>query len=297
MLRYLFLASLVVVGLAAPVSAQIFFSDNFNRASLGSPVPGPGGAYSSTAPAGSAVTVTGTVLQIANATGTNNDAFTASQIGLGLTTLTAVGRPMEWRFNMRSSILPTGFNTSQFGVAVALAATSTNLNTANGYAVVFGRNGSNVIELVSFNSGLDANTNLTSIIASGANPLGAAGTDFGSIRVTFNPLTNNWQLFVRDDGASGFTDPYTGTISQVGSTTANSTFVGSTVNQTGFYFGYNTAGQSATFDNMTIAAIPEPTTWALIGLGTAALGGGVWRLRRKKSAILNSEVVIDEAAE
>jgi hypothetical protein len=297
LLRYLFLASLTVVGLAAPISAQTFFSDNFNRVTLGSPVPGPGGAYASIAPAGSAVTVTGSVLQIANATGTANDAYTASQIGLGFTTLSGLGRSIEWRFNMRSSILPTGFNNNQFGVAVVLAATSTNFNTANGYAVAFGRNGSNVIELVSFNSGLDANANLTSIIASGTNPFGATGTDFGSVRVVYNALNNNWQLFIRDDGSSGFTDPYSGTISQVGATTANSTFVGSTVNQTGFYFGYNTAGQSATFDNMTIAAIPEPTTWGLIGLGTAALGGGVWRLRRKKAAILNSEVEINEAAE
>lgn len=297
MLRYLFLASLTVVGLAAPVSAQTFFSDNFNRVTLGSPVPGPGGAYSSTTPAGSTVTVTGSVLQIANPTGAGSDAFTASQIGLGFTTLTAVARPMEWRFNMRSSVLPTGFNGSQYGVAVVLAATSTNFNTASGYAVAFGRNGSNVIELVSFVNGLDANANLTSIIASGTSPLGAGGTDFGSIRVTYNAVTNNWQLFIRDDGTSGFADPYSGSISQVGATTANSTFVGSTVNQTGFFFNYNTAGQTATYDNMTIAAIPEPTTWALIGLGTVALGGGVWRLRRNKSAILNSEVVVDEAAE
>ncbi|HQR08955.1 MAG TPA: PEP-CTERM sorting domain-containing protein [Gemmatales bacterium] len=296
MLRHLLLASLTVVGLAAPVSAQTFFSDNFNRVTLGSPVPGPGGAYASNTPAGSAVTVTGSVLQIANATGTSNDAFTASQV-VGYTTLTGVARPMEWRFNMKSSILPTGFNGSQFGVAVALAASTTNFNTAFGYAVVFGRNGSNVIELVSFTGGLDANANLTSIIASGTNPLGAGGTDFGSVRVTFNPLTNNWQLFVRDDGTTAFANPMTGTISQVGATTANNTFVGSTVNQTGFYFNYNTAGQNAQFDNMTIAAIPEPTTWALIGLGTVALGGGFWRLRRKNSAILNSEVVVDEAAE
>ncbi|MFT3883518.1 MAG: PEP-CTERM sorting domain-containing protein [Gemmatales bacterium] len=296
MLRYLLLASLTVVGLAAPVSAQTFFSDNFNRATLGSPVPGPGGAYTSTAPAGSAVTVTGTVLQIANATGTNNDAFTVSTIP-GYTTLSAVGRFLDFRFNFRSSVLPTGFNTGQFGVAVAIAATSTNLNTANGYAVVFGRNGSNAIELVSFSGGLDANANLTSIIATGSNPLGAGGTDFGSVRVTYSPSTNQWQLFVRDDGTVGFTDPFTGSIPQVGGPTVNNTFVGSSVNQIGAFYNYNTAGQTATFDNFTIVSVPEPTTWALIGLGTAGLAGGVWRLRRKKAAILNSEVEINEAAE
>lgn len=193
---------------------------------------------------------------------------------------------------MRINVSPTGFGTSQNGIAVVLAASATDLDAASGYAVVFGRNGSQ-FEIVSFNTGLDGT--LTAFAASTVAPL-ASNTNFASVRVTYNPVTDNWQLFVRDDGATTFTDPYSGTINAVSGLVNNTTFTSTSgLNQVGAYLSYDTTnGRTGSFDNFTIAAVPEPTTWALIGLSAAGLIGGVYRYRRGATKTLNTEVDVEE---
>jgi hypothetical protein len=294
LIRHLLAATVAVLSFTVPAYAQLYFRDNFNRSTLGSPVPGPGGAYSTSLPAGSTATVTGSVLQLDNGSANNGNMYVASQIGNSFPQLSALPRWIEWRFNFQIDTNPTGFDGSENGIAYVLAATSNNFDTANGYAVVFERAGNNTIELVSFNGGLVADTNMTSIIASGTNPMGGGGTNFASIRVTYNPVGNNWQLFVRNDGSGGFTDPYSGTLTQVGSTTSNNTFTSATLSHTGAYLSYDTTdGRTATFDNFTIAAVPEPTTWALIGLSAAGVVGGIYRWRRNAKKTLNTEVDVE----
>jgi hypothetical protein len=51
------------------------------------------------------------------------------------------------------------------------------------------------------------------------------GTNYLSIKVTYNPNTDQWELFVRNDGASAFADPTTGTLVSQG-TAVNTTYVG-----------------------------------------------------------------------
>lgn len=289
------LATLVAIGLVTPASAQLFFRDNFNRTAniVGSnPSTGPGSTYTGTIPANVTASTTGTVLQINNTTANNGNAFAASTMSAGFTSLSTLPRWTQWTFNMRISSAPTGFDAGEFGIATVLASTTNDFDSSNGYAVVFGRNGSNVFELVSFNGGLDADANMTSIIASAA----FTATNFASLRVTYNPVGNNWQLFLRDDGNSAFTDPLTGVTTQAGTTQSNNTFTGVTANLTGYYDSYGTTdGIIGTWDNMTVAAVPEPTTWALIGLGATALVGGVYRLRRGNKKLLNTEVDLEEA--
>ncbi|HMO36727.1 MAG TPA: PEP-CTERM sorting domain-containing protein [Gemmatales bacterium] len=295
MLRIALSASVLACGVAAPASAQLYFRDNFNRTTLSSPSPGPGGAYSATMPTGSSVTVTGTVLQLSNGTADNGNMFVASAIENSFPQLSALPRWIEWRFNFRISVNPSGFDGSENGIAYVLAATSGNFDAANGYAVVFERNGNNQIELVSFNNGLGADSNMTSIIATGNNPLGGGGTNYGSIRVTYNPVGNNWQLFVRNDGGTSFTDPYSGTINQVGATTSNNTFTSVDLTHTGAYLSFDsTNNRTGTFDNFTIAAVPEPTTWALMGMSALGLVTGCYRYRRGIRSSLETEVETEE---
>jgi PEP-CTERM motif len=46
-------------------------------------------------------------------------------------------------------------------------------------------------------------------------------------------------------------------------------------------FVFSTGVGTITFDDFEITAIPEPTTWVLIGLGTAFV---LWRIRRRSIA-------------
>lgn len=297
MLRHLLAATVAVVSFAAPASAQLYFRDNFGTTgNLNGrvPSPGPGGTYSATVPTNATASSPSGALVLANTTATNGNVYGSATIGNGFTSLNALPRWIEWRFNMRSSVTPTGMDGTEFGLATVLAASSTNLDTADGYAVVYRVQGGNVqLQLVRFTGGLDADSNITNIINSGANPLGTA-TDFASFRITYNPVGNNWQFFFRDDGAIGFTDPYSGgAFTQIGGTVSDNTFVGAGVNQVGAYFSYGSGSQTATFDNFTIAAVPEPTTWALIGLSAAGLIGGVYRYRRGAAKTLNTEVDVE----
>ncbi len=78
-------------------------------------------------------------------------------------------------------------------------------------------------------------------------------------------------------------------------TTTGVTFNQSIVspNAAGFAFpSVNSGGQGRFGPNFifTISAVPEPTTWALIGIGVTAGLGGVWRYRRRKTLELEQTV-------
>ena len=294
-----YLMSLMLSACAvAPVFSQSFFRDTFNRAdntALGSPSGPSAGGYTESVTNPADARILSNQLDITNgaAGAISGNSYASALSGNGFTNLAAQTRWVQWTFNMRynRATAPVGFDAGEYAIATVLTGTSTTLTGGNGYAVVYGRNNTNTIELVRFTGGLDADANLTSLIATGANPLGTVN-DFGSFRVTFNPNTNVWQLFLRDDGAGAFVDPISGVNTLVGSAT-DSTFTASG-NAVGFYWNHGgTNNQTAQFDNMTFAAVPEPTTWAMIGLGGTALVTGVWRLRRRKSTIMNTEVIND----
>lgn len=295
MFHRILLATVVAVSLAAPASAQLFYRDLFttngNLQGRG-PSSGVGGTYTATVPTNASATTTGGTLVLANTSSTNNNVFGAATLGGGFSTLASLPRWIEWRFNMRLSLAPTGFGGTQFGSAVILAANNTNLDngSAAGWALTYTNNGAaSAFQLVRFAAGMTGT--LTSVVASGNNPISPA-TDFASIRVTYNPVGNNWQLFFRDDGGSAV-DPYTGGAYTLAGTASSSVNTGAGINQTGFYYSYGSGSQTATFDNFTVAAVPEPTTWALIGLGVTGLAGGIYRYRRNSKKLLNSEVDVE----
>ncbi|MCK9590352.1 MAG: PEP-CTERM sorting domain-containing protein [Terrimicrobiaceae bacterium] len=187
---------------------------------------------------------------------------------------------VTWNFNTQQIRTdPSGFDGGNYGVAFVLGSTSSDITTGNGYAVVLGGSGStDPVRLVSFTGGLELNSNLTDVI-SATSPLNDIGNSYMSIRVTFDTTTDTWTLLGRDDGASSFTDPTTGTLSSLGSAN-NSTFVASTLTSFGMLWNYSTtASQTAQFDNISIAVVPEPQTWVLMGIGGAFM---LWNLRRRR---------------
>ncbi|AXT18764.1 T9SS C-terminal target domain-containing protein [Flavobacteriaceae bacterium AU392] len=169
---------------------------------------------------------------------------------------------VTWEFNMRKNVgNPSGFNSGQTGGAFILGSTDSDITQGNGYAVVLGGPGANdEIRLVSYTGGIDANSNLTDVIA--------AGTDFEnshvSIRVVYSPLTNIWELFVRDDGDS-FNNPVSIDASSSRGTAVNTTHTN--LNLDFIAFAWNHGAQNTAtvnYNNLCISTAftcATTTTW------------------------------------
>ena len=168
---------------------------------------------------------------------------------------------VTWNFNMRQIRTdPAGFASNSYGVAFALASSSNSLNnTGNGYAIVLGQSGTtDPIRLASYTTGLQGT--LTNIITSNTTGLTDFGTEYLSIRVTYNPSNDIWELFVRNDGTTSFSDPLTGTLISQG-TAINNTYTGIPLDYLGGYWqGSTAANQTAFFDNVSVSVTIIPVT-------------------------------------
>jgi len=97
------------------------------------------------------------------------------------------------------------------------------------------------------------------------------GAEYLSIKVTYTPATETWELFLRNDGPSAFADPATGTLMSQG-TVVDSTSTGTSLPLMGAWWQGSTGGiQPAFFDNTTVT-VDEPTAVKLTGF--AALQNG-----------------------
>ncbi len=145
---------------------------------------------------------------------------------------------VTWSFNMRQiQTDPGGFNSGSYGVAFILAGESASATVGNGYAVVLGQSGSiDSVRLVSYTDGPQGNSTLTNIIVSNTAGLTDFGNEYLSIKVTYNPCnTNQWELFLRNDGTSSFADPLSGSLTSQG-TASNSAFTGTPLGIMGAYW-------------------------------------------------------------
>ncbi len=102
-------------------------------------------------------------------------------------------------------------------------------------------------------------------------------TDFGneylSVKVTYNPSNNTWELFVRNDGASAFADPLTGSLTSQG-TAVDNTNTGTSLPLMGAWWQGNTAANNtAFFDNVTLQV--NTTTLNSAGTYTFKVPAGV----------------------
>ena len=214
-LKFILVLFIIIIIAAGHITlnAQIttVFSDNFNRASL-TPGGTPSMTYSTVVTAGDGgASINGSnFLQI-----TNDNSGAANALGMTfitgplstyaspfINTLTSNDGVIEWTFNMRygRTTAPSGFDGGNYGIAAVLAASSSDLTTANGYAIVYGGTETTKrYKLVSFKNGLDINSNITDII-SNTSSAPANFNNYVSLRVRYNPSTHEWYVYLRDNG-------------------------------------------------------------------------------------------------
>jgi len=109
------------------------------------------------------------------------------------TTLSNATKLVTWSFNIRQTRDdPSGFDSGNYGTAFILAASSSDITTANGYAVIVGNSGTpNPIKLVYFTSGIIYNSKITPFIVGSSD----VSKYYASIKVTYNPSNNIWTLY------------------------------------------------------------------------------------------------------
>jgi hypothetical protein len=173
---------------------------------------------------------------------------------------------VTWNLNMQSTRggfnQLTGFDLSQYGIAYVLATTSSDFVTGagTGYAVVWGQPGGiTPLRLVQLNSVLTNNTaaSFTDLIVSTNAPFDNVTTTRLSVRVSYDPSTDVWQLFARNDGAA-FADPGAGTYTLLGTAT-NSTYTAQAMGFMGPLWNYNTTlNQYSWFDNFSVEVQLRP---------------------------------------
>lgn len=171
---------------------------------------------------------------------------------------------LTWMFNMRNTRTdPSGFDLGNYGVGFVLGCSTNNAMSGSGYAVVHGNSGtSDNLRLVRFSAGLSSNAGITTIIA----PAVDYGADYLTVKVTYNPVGNNWSLYVGTNLAA-FVDPTLATYTQLGATTSDNTYTGTDLLFMGCFWNHNTgASDFAYFDNINIPSLctlsPEPTVQA-----------------------------------
>ncbi len=185
------------------------FSDDFNRSAVS-----PGGSPSMT------YTISGAAPVLIDLTTnpTNSLRVTAGNQGDGIVyvggNLSLYNAPFNtilknntadsivWTVNARHNYNGnlSGFNpnANQRGMGIVLAATSSDITLADGYAIVNGENPQSPrYRLVKFTGGLDATDNLESLLNGQSL---SSSRDFVSLKVVYIPSTNTWKFYDRKDG-------------------------------------------------------------------------------------------------
>lgn len=178
------------------------------------------------------------------------------------TTYDDAGGLLDWRFNLKQSRNdPSGFGTNTYGAAVVLGANQSNVNTtgANGYAVIIGNALTpDPVKLVRFDNGLTTNANVTDVAVSSQ----TNASNYFSVRVTYDPCNGEWNLHVRDDGSTTFSDPNSGGLGAA----VTGTDQNHTANDLPFFGAVWQHGTSCTetalFDNLNIPTAGSATTTA-----------------------------------
>lgn len=191
---------------------------------------------------------------------------------------------MTWAFNMQQiRTNPAGFTAGNYGVAYIIGASSTLVATqGSGYAVVLGNTGTpDPLRFVSFTNGLQSIGNATNALLTATTPLDNPTNNYMSVRLTYNPSGNVWELLGRNDGASSFSDPNVGSLTSFGTVT-DSTYTGQALTSSGAYWqGSTAASQFAQFDNTSFTVVPEPSTCAMLAIAAAGVAGHMIRRRRR----------------
>ena len=284
-------------------NAQTAFTDNFNRADVNTGTTTPSSVIGSNwnfnsdsqSPARGGAQIIGNLAMIgqgtaggyAGAGGSDRSWLwqdSSTWAGPYNTTLKNNPQPVSWTFNMRTGQTnPTPFSTSGGGtVAVFLATAEPGSGdwmfgaNARGYFVTYNSSGiGDPLRLMRTSAGLrqdgsNSTTNLhTQIIAASAAPFNDLSNQFLSVKVTYDPLNDQWKLFARDDGGS-FQDPASGSLTLLGSAIDN-TWVNTPLPYSGLAAnnnnGFNGGADEGTFDNFTVSVITQVETPDFTPLG------------------------------
>src|ERR1017187_7199246 len=258
-------AVLLWTGLSAQAQTTIY-SDDFNRAALG-------GTYtiSQGGGGGTAFIVGSTTLWLTNGTpaGWVSVATNILTGGLFNATLDSCAGLVTWTFNMRfgrTGNTPSGFTSGNYANAYVLAANNVDFSAlgSKGYAVLFGNTGSpDPLRLVALTNGIRADYLAGGSAAGNALIVGtgafavttqAATNDYYSFQVTYDPATQIWTFYGRDDGSSAFADPAAGTFTTIGTFTETTPIFRTTaLGRTGAYWSHSTgANNPSQFDNFKL---------------------------------------------
>lgn len=303
----------------ASFGQSVAFFDDFNRSGVT-----PGGFPSisySTSSTGNGVVSTSTasstdsVLRFSSGTSAGRSVLmgpiTSFTSGVFASTLKGNAGLVSWTFNMRqdrgsASITSlTGFDdqsaTAKYGIATILVCNKTNpLDTAaKGYAVVMGETGNDTTyDLISFTGGLNKNSNCIRLIKG---MLLNSFNDIVSVKVTYNPSDNKWNMY-QADGFNSSSDAYpspTLITSATLATVINNALVDTTMTSFGFLWNYGTqTSQNAYFDNYKVTVnkpeitITFPSTTILNNFIYAGAGPSASQYFTISAAYLTTNVVV-----
>jgi hypothetical protein len=172
---------------------------------------------------------------------------------------------------------PAGFGSGAYSDAFVLAGTSATLTSGTGYAIILGNNSTpDPIRFVKYTSGLATSTN---IISANSTPFSDAGLNYYSVKVVYNPSTNEWTLSLRNDGTTSFSDPLAGGAYTTFTSQVDSTYTNTVMSVIGAAYSHSSGAEFAKFDNISITAVPEPHEYAIAIVGL--LGMVIFARRRK----------------
>jgi len=186
---------------------------------------------------------------------------------------------VTWTFNMQQSRAnPAAFGSGSYSNAFVLAGTSATLTSGTGYAIILGNNSTpDPIRLVKYTSGLATSTD---IISANSTPFSDAGANYYSVKVVYNPSTNEWTLSLRNDGTTSFSDPLSGGTYTTFTTQVDSTYTDTIMSVIGAAYSHSSGtAEFAKFDNISITAVPESQEYAI---AVAGLLGLVILTRRRR---------------
>ncbi len=247
----------IVVSIGGNSFGQSVLLDDFNRANsntVGAPW------IETETVAGTGATISGNNLRLASTTSGRD--FTSYDVSTLYNTVYSTNTGLlTWEFNMRQSRTdPSGFDAgTNYGVAFILGCTSSNFLTGSGYAVVLGNSGSaDNTRLVRFGAGMTSSATLAGIIT----PINDYGSEYLTIKVTYNPVGNIWNLFTASS-TTAFIDPTVAVYTNVGSA-SDATYTGTDLMYLGCLWNHASgAAEAALFDNIRIPSAcildAEPT--------------------------------------
>lgn len=295
------------------------FFDDFNRSGI-TPGGTPSISYSNNTTgngsiATSSISSTDSILKFSSGTSAGRcvlmGPIASYTSGVFTNTLKGNAGLVTWAFNMRqdrgsvSIASLTGFDdqsaTTKYGIASILVCNKSNpLDTAaKGYAVVMGETGNDTTyDLISFTGGLIKNSNCIRLIKG---MILNNFKDIVSIKVTYNPSDNKWNMY-QSDGFNSSSDAYPNPsliTSATLATVVNNALVDTIMTSFGFLWNYGTQiSQSAYFDNFKVTVnkpeitITFPLTPILNNFVYAGAGPSASQYFTISAAYLTTNVVV-----